>query len=583
VKITTKTTLSLSICLSLLFGTQANTQAVPVARYGVNAWLSAETIAATTARRAAANDARYWPATAANDASFKVAQANTITAMESVAKVEAANASKFSLTSTDVIQMAGFATLGVVGAPTWMTLLLTAAVIGVDVDTYFSNKDGSKISVKIQNTASGARSVTRVIDPIQYSPPSIPAQFAQMRAYGGILYKTSICLASNPCAAFPTQPLIVPGYPFVLNAPIKTDIYNTIASSDVMVRFKSFSDFESYLKTISPLSWGEIYRTDPQGSTYRNGDPMGGTYVNPLVKIELVRYWNADLTNLYSYIESTYYNKTYIQPYSIGSYHIDTVTTTGQMVFSDVYRTYNAYAYGPLNDSNYLTKTGLQYRYDPLSDTQPYYQKTATNITTDKAYQEATASPELMANLLNKLWLKASQQPGYRGLPYSPTNPITAADLSPQAMPLLADLLSQILNPVGEIVLSQDGINPDPIVVNNPDKEDPDFCQKYPNATYCKSRDTQIDLSAPDAQTPKLESVPTALNILKPIIDLILPYKNVSIFKPSIQCPKSSFEALSRTWILDAHCDMFESIRSLLSAVMLTVFAVACFRIVMKA
>jgi hypothetical protein len=266
-------------------------------------------------------------------------------------------------------------------------------------------------------------------------------------------------------------------------------------------------------------------------------------------------------------------------PYSIGSYHIDTVTTAGQMVFSDVYRTYNAYAYGPLNDSNYLTKTGLQYRYDPLSDTQPYYQKTATNITTDKAYQEATASPELMANLLNKLWLKASQQPGYRGLPYSPTNPITAADLSPQAMPLLADLLSQILNPVGEIVLSQDGINPDPIVVNNPDKEDPDFCQKYPNATYCKSRDTQIDLSAPDAQTPKLESVPTALNILKPIIDLILPYKNVSIFKPSIQCPKSSFEALNRTWILDAHCDMFESIRSLLSAVMLTVFAVACFRI----
>lgn len=63
-------------------------------------------------------------------------------------------------------------------------------------------------------------------------------------------------------------------------------------------------------------------------------------------------------------------------------------------------------------------------------------------------------SPDVMADLVNGLWEQAAAQPGYQGIPYPATNPVTAADVAPietatTSWPTVGGLAAPVTAPTG--------------------------------------------------------------------------------------------------------------------------------------
>lgn len=184
------------------------------------------------------------------------------------------------------------------------------------------------------------------------------------------------------------------------------------------------------------------------------------------------------------------------------------------------------------------------------------------------------ANPELVAEAANKWWQQAAAQPGYQGLPYVASDPITTQDVSnwqqanPSTYPTVSDMLAPAVNPATSTV-------PQPVAPGT--AADPGI---QTGAQGQPSINLGVD---PVVPLPTLEATPTAQMILNPLLNLFPDLKAFVVPAHAAECPKPSMTLFGRLLLLDGHCGLLESIRPTLYAVMAAVWVVVALFIILAA
>lgn len=191
-------------------------------------------------------------------------------------------------------------------------------------------------------------------------------------------------------------------------------------------------------------------------------------------------------------------------------------------------------------------------------------------------------NPTLLAALANRAWQQAAQQPGYDGLPYPQSNPITSteaarwAQVHPEYWPTVRDF-----------------VRPNPVTTGNPNPwalpSNPTAPELTPSpqpneGTTNPAKDQpQVNLgSDPAIGAPTLEQIPTAQQIADPILQLAPDLRHFEAQGHTGICPKPTIE-LYGTHVLDVHCKLIEDNTQVLQLAMAFAWAAMALFIVLSA
>lgn len=191
-------------------------------------------------------------------------------------------------------------------------------------------------------------------------------------------------------------------------------------------------------------------------------------------------------------------------------------------------------------------------------------------------------NPMLLAALANRAWQQAAQQPGYDGLPYPQSNPITSTEAArwaqahPEYWPTVRDF-----------------VRPNPVTTGNPNPwalpSNPTAPELTPSpqpneGTTNPAKDQpQLNLgSDPAIGAPTLEQIPTAEQIADPILQLAPDLRHFEAQGHAGICPKPTIE-LYGTHVLDAHCKLIEDNKQVLQLAMAFAWAAMALFIVLSA
>lgn len=190
-------------------------------------------------------------------------------------------------------------------------------------------------------------------------------------------------------------------------------------------------------------------------------------------------------------------------------------------------------------------------------------------------------NPQIIAALTDRAWQEAASQPGYDGLPYQVSNPVTAVDVQPwlQANPELAPTV-------------QDFVAPNPVSPTNPNPwaiplnpQAPAIQPVIPNAgtTNPAASSPETNLGAdPGIGAPALEATPTAQQIIDPILQLAPDLRGFQASGQAGVCPRPTID-LYGTHVLDAHCKLIEDNKQVLQLAMAFAWAAMALFIVLSA
>lgn len=179
-----------------------------------------------------------------------------------------------------------------------------------------------------------------------------------------------------------------------------------------------------------------------------------------------------------------------------------------------------------------------------------------------------------MAGLINNLWQQAAAQPGYAGVPYDSSRPVTAgqvqtaAQANPSAYPSVAAVVAPVPNPSTGLVPAPNGT---PVTTPTPETSTNPSTQPQTNL----GPDPNIGFNKPDT--------PTADMVFSPFTSLTAPFLDFQINAPVGECPKPHFDVFGESINMTQHCDIFESFRNQIQAVMTAVFMIAAFVIIFTA
>lgn len=192
-------------------------------------------------------------------------------------------------------------------------------------------------------------------------------------------------------------------------------------------------------------------------------------------------------------------------------------------------------------------------------------------------------NPAIIAALANRAWQQASAQPGYDGLPYPQTNPITSAEVSnwtnanPQYSPSVRDFVSP--NPTTSA-------NPQPWAMPSNPTASTTIPATTPNANVVNpAASNPLQNLGPDPGTaaPQLEPTPTAQQILQPVLNLLPGLRNFSASSHVGTCPRPSFPFLGTTITMDAHCTLIDNNKSGMQAAMTFAWSAIALFIILSA
>lgn len=205
------------------------------------------------------------------------------------------------------------------------------------------------------------------------------------------------------------------------------------------------------------------------------------------------------------------------------------------------------------------------------------------------------ADPETIAKLADGLWQKAAAQPGYNGLPYSVTDPVTAADAkavqaaNPASWPKNSDLVSPVAPAAGKPVVVNPAFDPaaNPNTGDNTNTSPSSGLQNVnvmntPNVNIANK--VQIEWGTdPAVASPSLEAIPTGQAILSPVLKLMPTLRNFVVPSHTSECPKPTFNIFNKSIVMDSHCTLLDGVRSTLYAVMAFVWLMLAALIVLRA
>lgn len=220
----------------------------------------------------------------------------------------------------------------------------------------------------------------------------------------------------------------------------------------------------------------------------------------------------------------------------------------------------------------------------------PYTAPGATPAQTDVPLQTAVTAlpvaelqkplnPEVLANVANAAWRNAAAQPGYQGLPYAASDPITASEVAqwrttnPDRYPT-----------VGDAVAPQPSANSPWQLPISPTATS-QTSGSYPSTGTNPAADQPLTNLGPDPAVgaPTLEEPPTAEQILKPVFDMLPGFKDFSVPSHASECPKPSFNLFERQFVMDSQCTIAENNRALIASLMGAVWVIVGVFIVLKA
>ncbi|CAB3762447.1 hypothetical protein [Paraburkholderia humisilvae] len=215
-------------------------------------------------------------------------------------------------------------------------------------------------------------------------------------------------------------------------------------------------------------------------------------------------------------------------------------------------------------------------------------------------------NPELAADVVNALWQQASQLPGYAGVAYDPSNPVTtqeAADwqaANPAYTPTVGDAVGTGTGSgtqgqtgsggsVGALPINNSPGSADPTPGVNPgtdtgtepgDGTSPQDGQcGAPGEPAC-----EVDWGTnPGTPEPTLESTPTIDMILGPIVNMLPGFRSFQLPAHTGTCPVATFSIFGNSYTMDQHCTLFEQNRTAISAAFALVFLLASVFIVLTA
>lgn len=167
---------------------------------------------------------------------------------------------------------------------------------------------------------------------------------------------------------------------------------------------------------------------------------------------------------------------------------------------------------------------------------------------------------------INDLFMAGAAQPDYDGVPVTSSNPVTADEVR-AAYPEIDSLKqSEWLKPAQVSETS-------PLNVSIPS----------PTAVGTSENPAKVDLGPdPGVGTPDLEDIPTGEDILNPITSMFSDYDH-SVQLRDVQCPVVDVELFGKTYVIDSHCQLSESNKSVIKLIFLAFWGFLAFRIVMEA
>lgn len=191
-------------------------------------------------------------------------------------------------------------------------------------------------------------------------------------------------------------------------------------------------------------------------------------------------------------------------------------------------------------------------------------------------------NPTLLAALANRAWQQAAQQPGYDGLPYPQSNPITSTEAArwaqahPEYWPTVRDF-----------------VRPNPVTTGNPNPwalpSNPTAPELTPSpqpneGTTNPAKDQpQVNLGPdPAIGAPTLEQVPTAQQIAEPILQLLPELRHFEVQGVTGACPRPTID-LYGPIVIEAHCKLIEDNKHILQAAMAFAWAAMALFIVLSA
>jgi hypothetical protein len=234
----------------------------------------------------------------------------------------------------------------------------------------------------------------------------------------------------------------------------------------------------------------------------------------------------------------------------------------------------------------------------------------ALNQTLSQAISALTSSQlsqpvdtALLATLVNNLWQKSASQSTYTGIPYDATRPITSTEVqnwqqaNSSAYPTVAALVAPVTDTATGFAPSATSSGSlSPATSTSPSTTTTTTTATAGNTTTTTSTTSgtpqpvtvtnkvSVDLGIdPAVASPTLESTPTASAILAPILNLFPSFKNFAVPSHTADCPKPSFDAFGKHFVMDTHCDLFEQQRSTLYSTMLLAFMLVAIFIVLSA
>ncbi|GAB3370363.1 hypothetical protein [Massilia agri] len=233
-----------------------------------------------------------------------------------------------------------------------------------------------------------------------------------------------------------------------------------------------------------------------------------------------------------------------------------------------------------------MARAGYSYRTTTAPG--PIETKTAADAVAALTDEQKAAplNPEVLAAIADQAWKTASEQPGYTGVPYSSSNPITAADAAayqsanPTTYPTVGDAVAPVTAPAGQPasapwtpVVPSTGTQPstggETGETNNPESKPIDW-----------------GVFAP----PVLEATPSIESILDPLLNLWPAWSSFSFPAHQSECPTPSFSLPGS--VLNGHtlhftqmCDFLEAnnVRVALQAAFAVAWALLILFIVMGA
>ncbi|MGC4062237.1 MAG: hypothetical protein QM749_15880 [Aquabacterium sp.] len=188
-------------------------------------------------------------------------------------------------------------------------------------------------------------------------------------------------------------------------------------------------------------------------------------------------------------------------------------------------------------------------------------------------------NPALVASIADKAWRDAAAQPGYSGMPYVASDPITASEVDAwrQANPNSWPTVQDFVNP-------QQSTNSPWKLPSDATATQQDPTQQTVSSVNPAASAALINLGAdPGIGSPTLEATPTAQQILQPLLNLFPDFRSFVVPSHQAQCPKPTFTVLGKQFVMDAQCTLSEQIRSTLFSIMAAVWALVAVFIVLGA